>query len=221
MLRAVQEEFPINCQGRSYSQALARTVVDFIGNGIELLLAVDRQVCALWQVLAHQPVHVLIGATLPGAMRVAKVHSNARVLTELFVHRHLPALVIGHALAQRLGNAQQLVREALQHIGRTGGLNIGQLDQHQQAAGAVNQSAHRAGVGPALNQVALPVARKQAIFNLWGTQMDAEYVRNVPPSILPFAARHALVACVAQGLDQVLLEFANGLGIDAVVDGFV
>ena len=154
VVRAVQEEFPINRQGRSYYQPLARTVVDFVGNGIELLLAIDRQVCALWQVLAHQPDHVLIGATLPGAMRVAKVHRNARFLTELFVHRQLPTLVVGHTLAQRWGNAHQFVREALQYIGRTGGLYIGQLDQHQHAAGAVKQSAHRAEVGPTLDQVA-------------------------------------------------------------------
>jgi len=42
-----------------------------------------------------------------------------------------------------------------------------------------------------------------------------------PPSVLPFAPRLAIVACVAQCMDQILLEFANGLGIDAAVDGFL
>jgi hypothetical protein len=72
VLRAVQEEFPISRQDKLYYQVLARAIVDFVGNGIELLLAVDRQVCTLWQVLAHQPVHVFIGATVPGAVRFAK-----------------------------------------------------------------------------------------------------------------------------------------------------
>jgi hypothetical protein len=99
-------------------------------------------------------------------------------------------------MAQRLGNAKQLVSEALRYVGL-------------------------AGVCSALDQVALPFARKQTIFNLRGTLMDAEHVLIVPPSVLSFAARNALVACVAQDPDQIILEFANRLGIFAVIDGFV
>ena len=42
LLRGVQEQLPVDRQGRSYSQPLARAVVDFIGDGIQLLLAVVR-----------------------------------------------------------------------------------------------------------------------------------------------------------------------------------
>ena len=45
--------------------------VQAIGNRIELFLAVDGQVRALWQVLTQQAVGVLTGAALPGTMRVA------------------------------------------------------------------------------------------------------------------------------------------------------
>lgn len=71
-LRAIKEEFPINRQRRSYARALARTVVDFVGNVNNFLLTIDQQVCALWQVLAHQPVHVFIKDTLPGTVCVTK-----------------------------------------------------------------------------------------------------------------------------------------------------
>ena len=40
MLRAVEQEFPIDRQRGSYAQPFARAVVDLIGNRIELLLAV-------------------------------------------------------------------------------------------------------------------------------------------------------------------------------------
>lgn len=47
-LRGAQEQHPVDHQGRSYSQPFARSVVDFIGNGAQLLLAVARQVGAFW-----------------------------------------------------------------------------------------------------------------------------------------------------------------------------
>ncbi len=50
---------------------LARAAIDLVGNLIELLLAVDRQVRALGQVLAHQSIGVFVEAALSGAVRVA------------------------------------------------------------------------------------------------------------------------------------------------------
>ncbi len=57
----------------------ARSVVQAVGDAIELFLAVDAQVGALGQVLAQQAVGVLAGAALPGAVRVAEVHPHAGV----------------------------------------------------------------------------------------------------------------------------------------------
>ncbi len=51
--------------------AAAIDLVDLVGNLIELLMAVDRQIRAFWQVLAHQSISALIGAALSGAVRVA------------------------------------------------------------------------------------------------------------------------------------------------------
>ena len=50
--------------------------------------------------------------------------------------------------------------------------------------------------------------------------MDADHLRNLDPTVLPFAARYALFR-VAQRFDQIMLNLAHGLGVDAVVDGFV
>ncbi len=55
-------------------------VIDLICNSVKLILAVNAEVCALGQVLAHQAVHVLVEASLPRAVRVAEVHCNAQQL---------------------------------------------------------------------------------------------------------------------------------------------
>src|SRR5258708_18988119 len=54
-----------------------RSAVEAVGDGIEFVLTVDREVSALWQVLTQQPVSVLTGAALPGTVRIAEVHAHA------------------------------------------------------------------------------------------------------------------------------------------------
>lgn len=49
--------------------SLSGSVVVFIVNRIEMLMAVARQVRALWQVQPHQSIHVIVEALLPRAVR--------------------------------------------------------------------------------------------------------------------------------------------------------
>lgn len=127
MLWVTQEQVPINRQRGSYAQALARSAIDFISNGVELLLAVSTEVGTLGKVLPHEPIHVLVGAPLPGAVWVAEVHRDTRAPAQFLVHGHLFALVVRHAPAHGCGNAQQLVREGLQYVGGAGRFELGQL----------------------------------------------------------------------------------------------
>ena len=53
--------------------------IEAVGNGIELFLAIDRQVRSLGKILTQQGVGVLTGAALPGTMRVAEVDAHAGV----------------------------------------------------------------------------------------------------------------------------------------------
>jgi colicin import membrane protein len=103
----------VDLNGRGPSEGFARPVVDLVGDGVELFLAVARQVRALGQVLPHQAVGVFVGAALPRAVRIAEIHGNARALAQLAVAGHLLASVISQRLAQGLGDAQQLVAERL------------------------------------------------------------------------------------------------------------
>ena len=97
---------------RAERMGCARSAVEAVGDGIEFVLAVQRQVGALGQVLAQQPIGVLAGAALPRAVGVAEVDLHARLRGQVCVARHLFALVVGQALAQRGGNRIELKRPA-------------------------------------------------------------------------------------------------------------
>lgn len=74
-------------------------VVVAVGDDVEVVMGVDRQVGVLRQVLAQQPVGVLTGAARPGAVGVAEVQLNNGVDGQVCVARHLLALVEGQGLA--------------------------------------------------------------------------------------------------------------------------
>jgi len=61
------------------AQNLPEPVVDPVGDGVEMALSWLAQVAGAEQVLAQQTVHVLVGAALRGAVRVAEVHPASRV----------------------------------------------------------------------------------------------------------------------------------------------
>jgi len=83
----------VDADGRVEAVDGARAVVEQVGNRIELLLAVDREVCAFGQELTDQPIGVLAGAALPWTVRVTEVHHHAGICRQLSVACHLLALV--------------------------------------------------------------------------------------------------------------------------------
>src|SRR5258708_39744353 len=76
-----------------------RSAVEAVGDGIEFVLTVDREVSALWQVLTQQPVSVLTGAALPGTVRIAEVHAHASGGAKFLMAGHFLALGVRKALA--------------------------------------------------------------------------------------------------------------------------
>ena len=106
----------IDLQGRAVTQGHPGPPVEFIGHRIKLLLGVATEVRTLGEVLAQQPIGVLVATPLPRAVGVTEVHLHACVLGKSGVLGHLPAPVVGQALAHRAGNAIELVAECLQHM---------------------------------------------------------------------------------------------------------
>src|ERR1700751_1597318 len=97
-----------------------RTAVEAVGDAIEFVLAVDREVSALRQILPQQPVGVLAGTALPWTVRIAEVHAHAGGGAELLMPGHFLTLVVGEALAQWCGDRIQLGSEARQCRGSGG-----------------------------------------------------------------------------------------------------
>ena len=120
-----------------------------------------------------------------------------------------------------LDNAEQLVREGLHDVDCTGRLELREFDQHEQAARALDQGPHSAGVASALDEVSFPMPWELAGFNLGRAHMDAEHVRDLATAVFALAARQAFVLRLAQRCDQLFAQLAHWLSIDAVVDGFV
>ena len=60
------------------AMGLARTVVEFVGDGVQVGLAERAEVGALGQVLPKQPVGVLVGAALPRARAACRGRSASR-----------------------------------------------------------------------------------------------------------------------------------------------
>src|SRR5258708_13973699 len=79
------------------AQGLTGSVVERVGRGVEVVLAVEGEVGALGEVLAEQSVGVLVGASLPGAVGVAEVDVHVGVDAELGMFAPLFALLPGQS----------------------------------------------------------------------------------------------------------------------------
>src|SRR5262245_6824303 len=95
-VRMIGSENHIERLGRGTpAQRLARPGVERVGDGGEGVGAMDAEIRALREVLAEQAVGVLIGATLPGTMRVAEVDRDPGVDPQPGMLRHLDPLIPG------------------------------------------------------------------------------------------------------------------------------
>lgn len=70
----MQQEFGELLGGVGEGEAFARPVVEFVGDGVESGLVIALKSVPLGEVLAQQPVGVLVGAALPGGVQVTEVH---------------------------------------------------------------------------------------------------------------------------------------------------
>src|SRR5829696_5359272 len=87
----------------SPAQGLSRPAVEGDRHGCKVLGAVRAEVSALREVLAQQPVGVLVRAALPGAVRVAEVDLKTGVDPQAGVLAHLRPLIPGQRSSQLFG----------------------------------------------------------------------------------------------------------------------
>ena len=102
----------LDFQGRRKVETFAGARVQPIGDGVQLPLGVACQVGALRQVLTEQTIRILVGPTLPRAMRIGKADADREPLGQALVLGHLFAPIVRQGFAQRGGYVSEFLREA-------------------------------------------------------------------------------------------------------------
>ena len=103
----------IDFQGCGKVETFPRARIQPMGDGVQFTLAAARQVRALGQVLAQEAIRILVGAALPGAVRIRKEDLDGEPLGQLLVLGHLFSPVIGQRFAQQRRDVPEFLGEAL------------------------------------------------------------------------------------------------------------
>ena len=204
-------------QGRGEVQALSRARIQPMRDGVQLALRVARQVCALRQVLTQQPIGILIGPALPGAVRIGKEHLDGEALGQALVLGHLFTSIIGQRFAQRGRHMPEFFREALV---RTRGIRFLHSGQQDQASRPLHQSTDGRAIAGALDEVTFPVAGDGAAGHFCGAIGNRRHVEELPPSIRAARSRAARFARLTECRQQFLTQRSPWQHIQGRVDGF-
>ena len=149
--------------GGAVAEGGSGAVVQLVGDGVEVgLMAGDGG--SFGQVAADEPVGVVVGSSLPGAVGVSEEHVHAGVVGEALVAGHFLTLVPGQCAHRPVGQALDAAGERITDL--VGFPTQRQGHNDQVAGGALNQSRARAGPVLADDQVAFPVARDFPIRNV-------------------------------------------------------
>ena len=97
----MRAQLRIDFQGRGKAQTFSWARVQPMGDGVQLALGVARQVRALGQVLAQQAIRVLVGAALPGAVRIGKEDLDREPLGQFLVFGHLFSSIVRQGFPQQ------------------------------------------------------------------------------------------------------------------------
>ena len=172
-------------------EALVRASVELPGDGIEIGLGESRQVGALGEILPQQSVGVLVDTPLPRAVRIGEVDIDPGHFRDPFVLSHLASLIVSQGTSA-------LSVDAVKDGPETGNCGISgrvvHFCQSQKQRGSFDQRADGRRVASPLDQIALPVARNNALVDFWGAHMDADHVGNGAPAIFAPGARPATLA---------------------------
>ncbi len=206
----------IDFQGRGKVETFARARVQPMGNGVQLTLGVARQVRALGQVLAQQPIGVLIGAALPRAVRIGKEDLDREPLGQALVLGHLFAPIIGQRFAQQGGHMPEFLGEALAGTPRIRPLHPGQDDQ---ACRPLHQRADGRPIAGPLDEVAFPVAGHRAGGHLGGALGNRRHMGDLAASICPPRPRPTRLARLTQRRQQFAPQGSAGQHIQPRIDG--
>ena len=179
------------------------------------------QVAALGEVLAQQPVGVLVARPLPGRVWLAEEHRHAERAGDLGVQRQLLALVPGQRTAQRRRQRRHGLHQRVSD--RFGGMQpAGQVQQDGEPARPFDQRADRRAVGRASDQVAFPVPGHVTVVGLGRPLIDHRHAGQRPgPPRVRAAVWLAAAPAGPQHPGQVAAQPAQLRAVDRLVDRLV
>ena len=209
-------QWRIDFQGRGKIETLPRARVQPLRDSIQFTLGIARQIRALGQILAQQPIRVLVGAPLPGAIRIGKEDLDRPPLRQARVFGHLFASIVRQGFAQQRRHMPEFPGEALAGTPR---ICAGHPGQDDQAGRPLDQRAHGRSVASPLDEVAFPVAGYGAGGYLRRARGNGRHVRDLATSVRPSRPRPTRLARLTQRGQQFASQAAAGQHIQACIDG--
>ena len=189
----------IDFHGRGEVKTCSWGRVRAVGDGAQLALRVPRQVRALGQVLAQQPIRVFIGAALPQAVRIGKENLDREPLGQALVLGHLFAPTVRQGLPQQRGHMPEFFREAL---AGTPCIRPFPPCQEDQARRPLHQGADGRAIASPLEQVALPVAGHR-VGRYFGRALGHRcHMGDLAPSVCSPRSRSACLARLTERRQQ-------------------
>ena len=205
----------IDFQGRRKVETFSWACVQAMSDGVQLALRVARQVRALGQVLAQQAIRILVGAALPGAVRIGKEDLDREPLGQLLVLGHLFAPIVRQRFAQCGGHVPEFLRKALAGARRIRPLHPSQDDQ---ARRPLHQRADSRAITGSLDEIAFPVTRHGAGNRFSRELGNRRHIGKLAPSIRSPRPRPPRFACLTQGGQQCAPQRAAGQHIEPRID---
>lgn len=201
-------------------QHLAWAAIHEVLDMLDLTTRQLGEVGALREELPQQLVRVLVGAALPGTLRMREVDLDARRLGEEPMLGHLLAPVVGQRAAHLLRQRAHLAGEGPADAGR-----VLRLQGHQQrGAGRALDEGPEGRSRPAPHeQVAFPMAGNRPIGHRRGTLLDADHVWQLPsPVVAPsVSVRPAALMALPQGAQELFAQRTPGQDVEIGVDRFM
>jgi hypothetical protein len=153
----------------------------------------------LWKILAQQAVSIFVCASLPWALRIAKVELNVGGNRDLFVLCHLRSSVPSQRLSQLDGQALDLLDQGADDC-----LSIFSIELYEHRKSGL--TLHERGdmcIAGASDQIALPMPRDGSVFDRCRSFADRNCVNN---SATWFALRGELLSVAHQAFGPQMLH---------------
>ena len=191
------------------------SLIEHVLNGAELLMADFAQIHTLEEELSDHAVGILVGASLPWAVGVAKENVHFELGAEGLVQCHLRALAQVIVL-RRL--SKMLLRQRLKPSSTSCAVLPSQLDEHGVTTEPLDDRARRGEVYRPFDQVTIPMPGHDARCHLGRAKADVGHIGWADLARSASGARLASLVALAQKAGQFYAQRAAWHGADRAVD---